>query len=129
LVGLAGHDLRPQGGIGREYAMEANEMESGTRDEGSQTLEEFQRGHDEMGVMAWCLWIHFRDASIFVTSSGERAYTKKFSGHKCLKKSRGEWPYRIVFIKYFIVECTQVPNRKLLILDGFPINNVGNDIS
>jgi len=38
LVGLAGHDLRPQRGIGGEYAMEANEMEPGTRDEGGQAL-------------------------------------------------------------------------------------------
>ena len=29
--------------------MEANEMESGTRDERREALEEFQRGHDEMG--------------------------------------------------------------------------------
>ena len=29
--------------------METNEMEPGTRDEGREALEEFQRGHDEMG--------------------------------------------------------------------------------
>jgi len=29
--------------------MEANEMEPGTQDEGREALEEFQRGHDEMG--------------------------------------------------------------------------------
>ena len=29
--------------------MEANEMESRTRDERGQALEEFQRGHDKMG--------------------------------------------------------------------------------
>jgi len=29
--------------------MEANEMESGTRDESREALEEFQRGHEEMG--------------------------------------------------------------------------------
>ena len=29
--------------------MEANEMEPGTRDEGSQALQEFQRAHHEMG--------------------------------------------------------------------------------
>ena len=48
-VGLAGHDLGAQGRIGGEHAMEAKEMESGTRDECGQALEEFQRGHDEMG--------------------------------------------------------------------------------
>ena len=29
--------------------MEATEMEPGPRDEGGQALQEFQRGHDEMG--------------------------------------------------------------------------------
>ena len=29
--------------------MEAKEMEPGTRDEGREAFEEFQRGHDEMG--------------------------------------------------------------------------------
>ena len=29
--------------------METNEMEPGTRDEGGQALEEFQRAHHEMG--------------------------------------------------------------------------------
>ena len=49
LVGLTGHDLGPQRGVGRQHAMEANEMKPGTGDEGHQALEEFQRGHDEMG--------------------------------------------------------------------------------
>ena len=40
---FAGHDLSTQGGIGREYAMEANEMEARTWDEGGEALEEFQR--------------------------------------------------------------------------------------
>ena len=48
-VGLTGHDLGAQGRIGGEHAMEAKEMESGTRDECGQALEEFQRAHDEMG--------------------------------------------------------------------------------
>ena len=49
LVGLAGDDLSPEGGVGREHAMEANEMEPGTRDESRQALQEFQRGHHQMG--------------------------------------------------------------------------------
>ena len=36
-------------GVGREHAMEANEMEPGTRDECGQALQEFQRAHHEMG--------------------------------------------------------------------------------
>ena len=48
-VGLTGHDLSPQRGIGREHAMKANEMEPWSRHKSSQALEEFQRGHDEMG--------------------------------------------------------------------------------
>jgi hypothetical protein len=67
---------------------------------------------------AWCLWTCFRDSIIFVTPSGERAYTKNFADHISSKKSREKWPYRIVFIEYFLVERTQVPNRKLLGLIG-----------
>ncbi len=48
LVGYTGYDLGPQGRIGCEYAMEANEMEPGPRDERGQALQEFQRGHDEI---------------------------------------------------------------------------------
>ena len=48
-VGLAGHDLGAQGRVGRQYTMEENEMESGTWDEGGQALQEFQRGHHEVG--------------------------------------------------------------------------------
>ena len=43
-------DLGPQRDVGREHAMEANEMESGTRDERRQTLQELERGHHDMGV-------------------------------------------------------------------------------
>ena len=48
-VGLAGYDLGPQGRVRREHAMEANEMEPGTRDAGREALQEFQRGHHQMG--------------------------------------------------------------------------------
>jgi len=34
--------------VGRQHAMEANEMKPGARDEGRQALQEFQRAHDEM---------------------------------------------------------------------------------
>jgi len=34
--------------VGREHAMEANEMESGPGDQGGQALQEFQRGHHDM---------------------------------------------------------------------------------
>ena len=53
-VGYAGirpawDDLGPQGGVGREHAMNAHEMGLGTRDEGRHALQEFQRGHHQMG--------------------------------------------------------------------------------
>ncbi len=35
--------------MGREHAMEANEMEPGPWDESRQALQEFQRAHHEMG--------------------------------------------------------------------------------
>ena len=35
--------------MGREHAMQANEMESGRGDECRYTLQEYQRRHDEMG--------------------------------------------------------------------------------
>ena len=35
--------------MGREHAMEANEMEPGTRNEGGEAVQEFQRAHHEMG--------------------------------------------------------------------------------
>ena len=38
VIGLGGDNLRPEGGVGGEYAMEANEMEPGTRDQGGQAL-------------------------------------------------------------------------------------------
>ncbi len=40
---------------GCEHAMEANEMEPGTRDEGGEALQEFQRGHHEVGgaIAVW----------------------------------------------------------------------------
>ncbi len=37
-----------KGGVGGEYTMEANEMEAGSRDQGGQALQEFQRCHDDM---------------------------------------------------------------------------------
>ncbi len=49
LVGFPGDDLGPKRGIGREHAMEANEMEPGTWDECCQALQEFQRAHHKMG--------------------------------------------------------------------------------
>ncbi len=45
----AGHDLGPQGRVGCQDAMKANEMPLQTRHKGRQALEEFQRAHDEMG--------------------------------------------------------------------------------
>ncbi len=48
MIGLAGDNLGTEGSVGGEYAMEANEMEPGTRDQGSQALQEFQRCHDDM---------------------------------------------------------------------------------
>ncbi len=48
VIGLAGDDLGPEGRVGGEYAMEANEMEARTRDQGGQALQEFQRCHDDM---------------------------------------------------------------------------------
>ena len=47
--GLAGHDLGPQRRVGCQHAMETNEMEPRTWDEGGQALQEFQRGHHQMG--------------------------------------------------------------------------------
>ncbi len=41
VIGLFGDNLGSEGGVGGEYAMEANEMEPGTRDQGSQALQEF----------------------------------------------------------------------------------------
>ena len=53
LVGLAGDDLGSQRRVGRQHAMEANEMEPGTRDQCGQALQEFHRAHHEMsGVIA-----------------------------------------------------------------------------
>jgi len=49
LVGLTGHDLSPQRGIGRQDVMEANEMEPRAGDERGEALEEFQRGQHQMG--------------------------------------------------------------------------------
>ncbi len=48
VMGLFGDNLGSEGGVGGEYAMEANEMEPGTRDQGSQALQEFERRHDDM---------------------------------------------------------------------------------
>ena len=48
VIGLARDNLGPEGRVGGEYAMEANEMEAGTRDQGGQALQEFQRRHDDM---------------------------------------------------------------------------------
>ncbi len=47
--GLAGGDLGPEGGVGREHVMEAVEMEPGARDECGRASHEFQRGHHQMG--------------------------------------------------------------------------------
>ena len=49
MVRPAWDDLGPQRGVGREHAMEANEMEPWTRDERSQAWPELERGHHEMG--------------------------------------------------------------------------------
>ena len=35
--------------MGGEYSMKTNEMEPGSWNQGGQALEEFQRGHDDMG--------------------------------------------------------------------------------
>ncbi len=48
VIGLFGDNLGTEGGVGGEYAMEANEMEAGSRDKGSQALPEFQRCHHDM---------------------------------------------------------------------------------
>jgi hypothetical protein len=48
LVGLAGNDVGPQGRIRRQHAMEANEMESETWDEGGQAFQECQWVYHEM---------------------------------------------------------------------------------
>ncbi len=45
---------------------------------------------------AWCLLMCFREAIIFVTPSGARAYTKNFADHIFSKKSRENWPHRTV---------------------------------
>ena len=49
LVGLAWDDLGSEGGMGREHAMEANEMEPRPWDECGQSLQEFRGAHHEMG--------------------------------------------------------------------------------
>ena len=49
MVGLAGNDLRPQGRVGCQDAIEANEMKPRTGNECRQALEEFQWAHHEMG--------------------------------------------------------------------------------
>ena len=46
---LAWNDLGPQFGVGREHAMEANQMQPGTRDQCGQALHELQRRHHDMG--------------------------------------------------------------------------------
>ncbi len=48
-VGLAGHDLGALRRVGCQHAMDANEREPGTWDECGQALQEFQRGHHQMG--------------------------------------------------------------------------------
>ena len=48
VIGLTGDNLGPEGRVGGEYAMEANEMEVGPRDQGGQALQEFQRCHHDM---------------------------------------------------------------------------------
>ena len=45
----SGNDLTAQLRVGRQYAMEANEMETRARHEGGQALHELQRLHDDMG--------------------------------------------------------------------------------
>ena len=45
----ARNDFGTQPGIGREHAMEANEMEPWTGDKRSQSLHEFQRRHHNVG--------------------------------------------------------------------------------
>ena len=53
VIGLGGDNLGPESCVGGEYAMEANEMEAGTRDQGSQALQEFQgHHHDVRGAIA-----------------------------------------------------------------------------
>lgn len=76
-VGLAGHDLGAQGRVGRQYTMEANEMESGTKDEGGQALQEFQRGHHEVSRAITVRGFEFEDnlagrgaAQAFVAQGG-----------------------------------------------------------
>ena len=60
--------------------MEANVMKPGTRDEGGHALQEFQRGHDEMGgaiaVRGFELEHHLAGpgaAELFVTTPGQGA--------------------------------------------------------
>ena len=45
----AGNDFTAQLGVGRQNAVEANQMETRARHQGRQTLHELQRLHDDMG--------------------------------------------------------------------------------
>ena len=49
LLRWTGNDRRAQLGVGREHAMEANQMQPRRRDECGQALHELQRRHHDMG--------------------------------------------------------------------------------
>ena len=49
LVRWTRNDRRAQLGVGREHAMEANQMQPRTRDQCGQPLHELQRRHHDMG--------------------------------------------------------------------------------
>ena len=46
---FTGDDVRTIFGVRRQYAMEANKIESGARDQGGQSLHEFKRRHHHVG--------------------------------------------------------------------------------
>ncbi len=48
VIGLARENLGPEGRVGGEYAMEANEMEPGTRDQGGEALNPGRRSLDHL---------------------------------------------------------------------------------
>jgi len=68
-VGLFRDDLRAEGRVGGEDAVEADEMKPGRRDQGSQALQEFQGRHEDMRGAIAARGFEFQDdVSVWCTS-------------------------------------------------------------